>query len=140
MNVLLSIKPEYVDEIFKGSKKYEFRRMIFKNKRIKRVYIYATAPVGKIVGSFAVGGIIEASPAALWRKCRKAAGISRKDFFEYFRGTKRAFAIQIGTVEHLDKPVDPYSTFEDFTAPQSFLYLPPSIPELDPQNRRVTDF
>jgi type I restriction enzyme S subunit len=140
MNVLLSIKPVYVDEIVKGNKKYEFRRIIFKNKKIKRIYIYATAPVGKIVASFAVRKVIEDSPTALWRKCRRSAGISRKDFFEYFKGAKRAFAIQIGLVEHFDEPVDPFSVIEDFTAPQSFFYLPPSIPELDPQDRRLTDF
>ncbi len=140
MNVLLSIKPEYVDEIVKGNKKYEFRRIIFKNRKIKRIYIYVTAPVGKIIGSFGVGKIIEASPAALWRKCKNSAGISKKDFFEYFKGTKRGFAIQIGPVRHLDEPIDPYSAFEDFTAPQSFFYLPPSVPELDSQDKRLTDF
>jgi len=140
MNVLLSIKPCYVDEILKGNKRYEFRRLIFKNKKVKRIYIYATAPVSKIIGSFTVKKIIQASPIELWRQCKDAAGISRKDFFEYFKGTKEAYAIQIGSVEHFDVPVDPHSAIEDFTAPQSFFYLPPSIPELDSQDKRLIDF
>ena len=36
MDVLLSIKPKYVDAILKGEKKYEFRKIIFKNKNIKK--------------------------------------------------------------------------------------------------------
>lgn len=31
MKVLLSIKPEFAERIFNGSKKYEFRKVIFKN-------------------------------------------------------------------------------------------------------------
>ena len=30
MKILLSIKPEFAEKIFSGSKKYEFRRRIFK--------------------------------------------------------------------------------------------------------------
>ena len=32
MKVLLSIKPEFAEKIFNGTKKYEFRKSIFKNK------------------------------------------------------------------------------------------------------------
>jgi type I restriction enzyme S subunit len=35
MDVLLSIKPKYVDAILKGEKKYEFRKIIFKIKILK---------------------------------------------------------------------------------------------------------
>ena len=130
MNILLSIKPEYVDEILRGRKTYEFRRIIFKNRKIGRIYIYATSPVSKIVGSFTIGKIIEASPNMLWKKCRNNAGLSKKDFFDYFKGTKKGFAIQICSVEQFDKPVDPYRAMEDFSAPQSFYYLPPCVLEL----------
>jgi predicted transcriptional regulator len=32
MKVILSIKPEYAFKIFDGTKKFEFRRVIFKKK------------------------------------------------------------------------------------------------------------
>ena len=35
MKIVLSIKPEYAEKIFSGSKKYEFRRMIFKAPDVK---------------------------------------------------------------------------------------------------------
>lgn len=48
--VLLSIKPTYVQRIFEGSKKYEFRRVIFKENNIDKIIVYASAPISKIVG------------------------------------------------------------------------------------------
>jgi type I restriction enzyme S subunit len=59
MKVLLSIKPQYVDEIVKGNKKYEFRKKIFKKKdEVQEIYIYSTSPVKKIIGYF---NLIESS-------------------------------------------------------------------------------
>ena len=51
MNVILSIKPEYVAEIKAGRKGFEFRKTIFKEK-VEKVYIYASSPVSKVVGEF----------------------------------------------------------------------------------------
>ena len=58
MTVLLSIKPDYVEKILDGSKKYEFRKIIF-NDNIQRIMIYSSSPVKKIVGFFRRGQIIE---------------------------------------------------------------------------------
>ena len=51
MRVLLSIKPEFVSSIFKGEKRFEYRRTIFKSP-VERVVIYETSPTKKIVGEF----------------------------------------------------------------------------------------
>jgi predicted transcriptional regulator len=39
MNVLLSIKPRYVEAILKGDKRYEFRKNIFRNKDVENLGI-----------------------------------------------------------------------------------------------------
>lgn len=49
MKVLLSIKPSYVDKIRTGRKKFEFRKIIFKNVP-DSIIVYETMPVGKVVG------------------------------------------------------------------------------------------
>lgn len=49
--MILSIKPEYVTEIEARRKRFEFRKAIFKQK-VGKVYIYASAPVSKVVGEF----------------------------------------------------------------------------------------
>ena len=51
MKILLSIKPEFVEEIFSGRKKFEYRKAIFTNKKVTSVIVYSTMPVGKIVAS-----------------------------------------------------------------------------------------
>ena len=63
---LLSIKPAYADAIFAGSKTIEFRRSRIAAD-IDIVLVYATRPVGQVVGWFEVAGVIESTPKKLWR-------------------------------------------------------------------------
>ena len=79
--VLISIKPEYVNRILNGTKKYEYRRMLAK-KNVSSLIIYSTWPVMEIVGEVEVIGTIEMAPSSLWEKTKKEAGISRKKYRE----------------------------------------------------------
>ena len=123
MNILLSIKPKYVDSIMSGEKRYEFRKTIFRNKNIKRAYIYSTAPVKKVVGTFLIGDVIEDYPNQLWERFHMFSGLSDKEFFNYFNKDKKGFAIQIESVKEFDIPVDPREINPDFIPPQSFYYF-----------------
>jgi len=58
MNVLLSVKPKYAEEIISGRKKYEFRKSIFKREDIKKMYIYSSSPVKKIIAIVDIVGLI----------------------------------------------------------------------------------
>ncbi len=58
MKVLLSIKPKYAELIFDGSKKFEFRRTIFKNIQVKTVVVYASSPVQRVIGEFQIEEIL----------------------------------------------------------------------------------
>ena len=58
MKVLLSIKPEFVEKIFAGTKKYEFRKSLFKKSGVKYVVIYASAPIKRVVGEFEIDDIL----------------------------------------------------------------------------------
>lgn len=123
MKVLLSIKPQFVDEIFNGNKKFEYRKSIFKRKGIKSVVIYATMPIGKIVGEFDIEEILEEHPEALWKKTGKYSGIS-KDFYDsYFIDRDKGYAIKIKSLNKYDVPRCPHQMYGKFTAPQSFKYL-----------------
>jgi len=123
MDVLLSIKPRYVKSIIDGEKRYEFRKSVFKHPDIFRVYIYASSPVKKIVGSFEVGDILEDRPADLWENVKDYAGIDDQDFFSYFAGKSRAFAIKIQDLREFSKPIDPRETMPGFVPPQSYCYM-----------------
>lgn len=123
MKILLSIKPIFADLIFSGEKCYEYRKSVYRNQSVKTVIVYATRPVAKIIGEFDVSGIVAGEPSDLWDRTQERSGIS-KEFFElYFEGRKSAFAIEIGAVRRYEKPIDPDSIFENFTAPQSYMYI-----------------
>ena len=113
-----------VDEILAGEKKFEFRKSIFKKRDISKAFIYSSSPVKKIVASFEIAIIIEASPQELWDKCHKYGGISKQDFFEYFKNSDVGYAIEISNLEKFSETIDPYTLKKDFTAPQSYCYLP----------------
>jgi len=124
MNVILPIKPKYVNEIISGRKKYEFRKTTFKSKRkIDRVYIYSSSPEKKIVAYFKLGRVIEDTPESLWENFNKFAGIGKNDFFSYFGNSKKGFALEIKDLNVFEDPIDPYAELESFVPPQNFCYL-----------------
>ena len=127
MNVLLSIRPVFVERILNGSKKYEFRRTPFRAS-VRRVEIYASAPVKKIVGSFVPGKILMDTPNRLWELLWKDSGLSEEEFFGYFRGAQIGFAIPIARIESYNPSIDPYRESPSFRAPQSFVYRKNSFP------------
>ncbi|NXZ87925.1 ASCH domain-containing protein [Serratia fonticola] len=123
MKVLLSIKPEYAERILSGEKKYEFRKSIFKNKNVDTVLIYATMPVGKVIGEFKVGDILALSPSELWDITKVHAGITRAFFNDYFDKRDKAFAISVESPKRYSYPVDLNDIVPGGTAPQSFRYV-----------------
>lgn len=121
MNLLISIKPEFVEKIMTGEKKYEFRKNIFR-KHVEKIYIYSTYPEKKIVGYFEFNGYIEDTPHNLWNNYSDVAGISKESFFDYFKEKDIGFAIKIDNLKIFNQPID-VSTLDDFKAPQSFCYV-----------------
>ena len=122
MKVILSIKPEYANKIFEGTKKYEFRRAIFRNTEVTKIIVYASSPVQKIIGEFEIDHIINLGLEELWQRTHKHSGITEDYFFEYFSDKENGYAIKIKSFKKYKKPL---CIREDFNAspPQSFLYL-----------------
>lgn len=123
MKILLSIKPEFVEEIFKGNKKFEYRKSIFKNTKVKSVIIYATMPIGRIVGEFSIENILQDAPAQLWQDTSTKSGITKAFYDLYFEGRDKAYALQIGELIQYKEPINPYNLIKDFVPPQSFKYI-----------------
>lgn len=119
--LLLSIKPEYVEKILKGEKKYEYRKRLAQ-KDIDRIYIYCTAPLMKVVASVSITERLSDSPTALWEKTKQFAGISRSAYRTYFHGCKLAHAYKLGKVD-VFKEEQGLASFGVKTAPQSFAYI-----------------
>jgi predicted transcriptional regulator len=121
--VLLSIKPQFATAIMNGSKRYEFRRAIFRERSVSTVVIYASAPTQEVIGEFSVGEILSGHPVAVWKLTRHAAGISREYFDSYFHGREQAYAIEVKNPKMYRKPRKLLADFDVTTAPQSFCYI-----------------
>lgn len=122
MDVLLSIKPEFVKEIFSFNKLYEYRKSIFK-RPVERVYIYSSSPVQLVVGHFRFNTILSDSVDEIWRLTYLYSGISEDYYYKYFQGRERAFAIPICHLIEYHTSL-PLRAFGIKYAPLSFCYLP----------------
>lgn len=121
---LISIHPEHVDKIVSGEKKLEFRRR-WTSRSVSTLFIYATAPIQRIVGFAKIARIIQGTPYQLWRLTRELeGGISRRKLFTYLGGTKKGVAIELGNITLMPGGTDPRLCLgRHFRPPQSFRYL-----------------
>lgn len=117
----MSINPEHVRNILKGTKKYEYRRKVARQD-VTSLVIYETAPVQRVVAEVEILEVLTDSPKLLWKATKGQSGISKKFFDGYFQGRTTAHAYKLGKVVVYDTP----KRLEDFGltfAPQSFVYL-----------------
>jgi predicted transcriptional regulator len=122
MKILLSIKPEFALKIFNGSKRYEYRRTIFKQGEVKTVVVYASDPVKQVIGEFEIGEILYEEPEVLWAKTKNQSGITRNRFLEYFDNKPKGYAIEVKVAQTYDIPI-PLKNLMVPRPPQSFRYL-----------------
>ncbi len=119
--ILLSIKPEHVENILNGKKIYEFRKIVCKEE-INKIIIYSTTPVMLVVGEALVEEIIIDKPNVVWNITKKRAGIDKKFFDEYYKDRERAVAYKLSCIIEYEVP----KKLDDFgikNAPQSFVYI-----------------
>lgn len=122
MKVLLSIRPEFALKIFDGSKRFEYRRTIFKQGAVTKVIVYASAPIQKVIGEFEIGDILHDEPLALWDRTKNYAGISKDRFLQYFSNSVKGYAILVKTPTMYSSPL-PLNWLMVSSPPQSFVYL-----------------
>jgi len=121
MKVVLSIKPEFANKIFDGTKKFEFRKAIFKNEKIKTVIVYSSSPVQQVIGEFEIERIINHDIDTLWGLTHQESGITEDYFYKYFADRLEGFAIQIKKAKKYRTPKCLRTDFNLFP-PQSFAY------------------
>ena len=100
--ILISINPEYVERIFNGTKKYEYRRRLA-NKGVNKMIVYCTAPVKAVVGEVTVVGTMSDTPEKLWEQTKDFAGISKEKYFEYFSDKEKANCYVLGDCVKYDQ-------------------------------------
>lgn len=94
---IISIHPRHANAIMSGAKTVEFRRRVPRLERGDCLWIYATRPVGAVIGCATIGEISVAAPLTIWRKFRKSGGIEYTEFKSYFDGADEAIAIALSS-------------------------------------------
>lgn len=122
MKVLLSIKPEFAYKIFDGTKKYEFRKSIFKRTDVRKIIVYASAPIKKVIGEFTIEDILNDEVDLIWEQTSQHSGITRSFYQSYFENKEKAYAIKIGQTTRYERTKN-LSDYNILVAPQSFVYL-----------------
>jgi len=121
MKVLLSIRPEFVEKIISGEKKFEYRRRIFKAE-VESVIMYVSSPLKAVIGEFIVEDILMENLNILWNLTKKYSGIDETFFWNYFHGKEKGYAIKIGKLRLYRKKLDLKKYF-GILPPQSYVYI-----------------
>jgi predicted transcriptional regulator len=121
-SILLPINPVHVENIFNGSKRYEYRKTRCKRADVTRIIIYSTAPIMMVVGEVHIDEIIEDEPSAVWNITKEFAGISKCFFDRYFLGKKKAIAYKLGKTKKYSLPLSLENLGIHFI-PQSLVYI-----------------
>ncbi|AFQ45246.1 hypothetical protein [Desulfosporosinus meridiei] len=119
--MLLSINPEHVENIFNGSKQFEFRKIKCKSD-VDKIVIYSTSPVMRVVGEVDLLGVIEDIPDKVWDITAEYSGITKRFYDQYFEHKEKAIAYRLGEVKKYREPLK-LSDFGISFAPQSFVYI-----------------
>ena len=80
MKILLSIKPQYVEKIISGEKRYEFRKNEFKRRDIDTIVVYSSGNVKKLVGEIKFKRILSDTPYLIWQKTHAQSGMTEECF------------------------------------------------------------
>ncbi|TPV93181.1 MAG: hypothetical protein B7733_21690 [Myxococcales bacterium FL481] len=125
--VLLPLRPRFAQAIYRGTKRYELRRRRMRVRSGSIVWIYESAPVGKVTGSFAVKCVHWGSPAELLSLCSDDP--DQAAYPPYLDG------VQLGTALEVADPLRwprPYALDEicgrPTRAPQSYCFLREVVP------------
>ena len=126
--LLISIKPQYAEKIFKGEKTIELRKSSpIKAEKNSIVLIYVTSPVKELWGICKVENITKGSPAQIWKSFGDKTGISKQEFNTYYKNTIKGVAIELKDVKSLKSNSISLNVLRKvisgFTPPQTFAYL-----------------
>lgn len=97
---LISIKPIYADKIRNGSKKWEFRKQGVKD--FEYIYLYETKPVGRITIKLKISEVIKDNPYKIWKITQKESGLTKEEFFNYFKDKNTGYAYKIDSFQLVD--------------------------------------
>jgi predicted transcriptional regulator len=123
--MLLSVRPRYAEAILAGTKRAEIRRQRPGIPPGTPVIIYATKPLGAVIGTANIDQICEGTPADLWDQYRQEVAVSQEEFDQYLSGTSTAYLLLLSHASRLSIPLtlDDMRESADFQPPRSYRYV-----------------
>lgn len=118
----MSIRPEFARAIIDGRKTVEFRKRPLADD-VTHIVIYATQPVGALLGWVTVDAQLTMNPIRLWHEFKTDGAISKSRFFDYFASDTCGTGIRVSSVVKFDEPVSLSLLDGVSRPPQSFQYL-----------------
>ena len=125
-DAIISIHPRYAHAILEGLKTIELRRRIPAISIGTRLWIYATRPVGAVIGAAIVERIVRGDPEEIWVEFGHQAAIARPDFDAYFAGANEAVGLVLAEVQRNPSRVEmaQLKTLRDrFHPPQVIMWI-----------------
>lgn len=123
-NLLISIKTQYANQIFDGTKKFEFRRRSVGDKNCnKKIFVYSSEKDRAIIGYIIVDKILKGDLNHILEATNYK---NNKDIIDYFYGCDECYALHISeTHKFLESIKLEYikNKYEDFVIPQFYRYI-----------------
>lgn len=122
--MLISIKTKYANQIFEGTKKYEYRRKSIGEKNCnKRIYVYSSEKDKAIIGYIIVDKIIEGDADYVLKNTDNE---NNSDLLAYFEGNDKCYALKIESTCKFKQPIylnEIKSNDQNFVVPQFYRYI-----------------
>lgn len=122
--MLISIKTKYANQIFEGTKKYEYRRKSIGEKNCnKRIYVYSSEKDKAIIGYIIVDKIIEGNVDYVLKNTDNE---NNSDLLPYFEGCDKCYALKIESTHKFKQPIylnEIKSNDKNFVVPQFYRYI-----------------
>lgn len=123
--LLMSIKTKYANEIFAGTKKFEFRRKSIGDKNCyKKIYIYSSEEDKAIIGYIMVDKILKGDLKYILKKTNHT---NNQDIIKYFENCSKCHALHIKEYHRLSSPIklEEIKNKYKIIVPQFYRYVKP---------------
>ncbi len=118
LGLLCSVHPRWAEEILAGRKCVEIRRRPPSLDRPLPMLLYATRPIGAVVGHCVAEAVVRASTDRLWRVVGARSALTEDEFARYVGDAPAPGAIELAAACAITVPVP-----LRFRPPQSWMWL-----------------
>ena len=104
--IIISILSYYAKQIFKGTKKFEFRKSPIKEKDLnKTFYVYSAKQDKSIIGSFKISNIHKGTLKQILNITDYNTRSDKNEIINYFKNSNTCFALELTDIVEFNKPL-----------------------------------